>query len=244
MISLQYHPSPNYNDRRATKLAPANQIDMLVLHYTGMQSAQAALERMCDPEAQVSAHYMVTEAGQIFQLIPDHYRAWHAGLGFWRQETDINSRAIGIEIVNPGHEFGYRPFPLRQMQAVRNLCRLLLNRYPIPANHVIAHSDLAPDRKQDPGELFDWSFLAQAGIGLWQTPPASTKMTCAAAPQHQIDLAHFYLRRLGYGIQGHDPVKADFTQVLRAFQRRFAPNLLEQPLCEVQISLMKTYCYL
>lgn len=244
MISLRYHPSPNYNSRRATTLTPANQIDMLVLHYTGMRTARAALDRMCDPDAQVSAHYMVTEAGQIFQLVPDPYRAWHAGSGFWRQETDINSRSIGIEIVNPGHEFGYHPFPLRQMEAVRNLCALLLHRYPIPAHHVIAHSDLAPDRKQDPGELFDWAFLARAGIGHWITPPCPAPTPPSPATQHQFDLAHFYLRRLGYGIQGDDVVKADFSQVLRAFQRRFAPDFLGLPLCSAQISLMKSYNYL
>ena len=140
---------------------------MLVLHYTGMPSAAAALARLCDPGAKVSAHYLVDEDGTVQALVAEQNRAWHAGVSFWRGATGLNDRSIGIEIVNPGHEFGYRPFPPAQMQAVRELCRGILARWPIPARNVVAHSDIAPNRKQDPGELFDWRGLAAAGIGLW-----------------------------------------------------------------------------
>ena len=137
---------------------------MLVLHYTGMQSAAAALARLCDPAAKVSAHYLVDEDGAVHALVEEQNRAWHAGVSFWRGATGLNDRSIGIEIVNPGHEFGYRPFPPAQMQAVRALCHGILARWPgIPARNVVAHSDIAPNRKQDPGELFDWRGLARGG---------------------------------------------------------------------------------
>ncbi len=141
---------------------------MLVLHYTGMQTAAAALARLCDPAAKVSSHYLVDEDGAVHALVEEQNRAWHAGVSFWRGATGLNDRSIGIEIVNPGHEFGYRPFPPVQMRAVRALCHGILARWPgIVARNVVAHSDIAPNRKQDPGELFDWRGLAQAGIGLW-----------------------------------------------------------------------------
>tara|TARA_B100000676_G_scaffold311866_1_gene383465 strand:- start:1489 stop:2187 length:699 start_codon:yes stop_codon:yes gene_type:complete len=158
-------PSPNFGKR-----ADDVPIDMLVLHYTGMKDAELALDRLCDPTAEVSAHYCVDEDGTIFTLVDEKHRAWHAGVSYWRGETDINSRSIGVEIVNPGHEFGYRPFPEAQMAALIPLCQQILSRHPIPARNVVGHSDTAPDRKQDPGELFDWCRLASEGIGLWPEP--------------------------------------------------------------------------
>jgi len=123
---------------------------MLVLHYTGMQSAEAALARLCDRAAKVSSHYVVDEDGSVYALVAEPNRAWHAGVSFWRGVTGLNDRSIGIEIVNPGHEFGYRPFPPAQMQAVRALCQGILRRWPgIEARNVVAHSDIAPNRKQD-----------------------------------------------------------------------------------------------
>ena len=140
---------------------------MLVLHYTGMQSCAAAIERLCDPAAKVSSHYVVDEDGTIYRLVPEEQRAFHAGVSFWRGRRMLNDPSIGIEIVNPGHEWGYRPFPRAQMQAVRDLCLGILSRHAIPALNVVGHSDIAPNRKQDPGELFDWEGLAAEGIGLW-----------------------------------------------------------------------------
>ncbi|PKR54925.1 N-acetylmuramoyl-L-alanine amidase [Thalassospira marina] len=163
-----WQPSPNFGDRPADCA-----IDMLVLHYTGMPSGEAALARMCDPASQVSAHYMVEEDGCIYQLVTEAKRAWHAGRGQWRGCTDVNSRSIGIEIVNPGHEFGYRPFAVRQMDAVIALCKAILGRHTIPAHNIIAHSDMAPERKEDPGELFPWEQFAVEGIGLWPRIDAS-----------------------------------------------------------------------
>jgi len=161
-------PSPN-QDRRGE---PAR-IDMLVVHYTGMTTAEAAIERLCDPASRVSAHYVVEENGTIWRLVPEARRAFHAGRSRWAGESDLNDVSIGIEIANPGHEWGYRPFPEEQIAAVERLSCDLLSRYPIPPRRVVGHSDIAPDRKADPGELFDWPRLARAGIGIWPEPAAN-----------------------------------------------------------------------
>lgn len=197
-------PSPNHDAR------PEGQaIDILVLHYTGMMSGEAALARLCDPEAKVSAHYCVEEDGRILRLVPENRRAWHAGLASWAGDSDINARAIGIEIVNPGHEFGYRPFPSLQMTAVTNLAQDILATHPIPAARVLGHSDVAPLRKQDPGELFDWQRLAAAGVGLWPRDIGAAVLENAVASA---------LQRIGYGY-----VEDDLTAVIRAFQRHYRP---------------------
>lgn len=147
---------------------------MLILHYTGMRTGRAALERLRDPASRVSSHYLVEEDGRIYRLVPEHRRAAHAGVSHWRGHDGLNARSIGIEIVNPGHDWGYRDFPALQMAAVCDLCRDILARHPIPARNVVGHSDVAPDRKKDPGELFDWQGLAANGVGLWPAadPPA------------------------------------------------------------------------
>ncbi len=154
--------SLNFDNRAGVKKP-----SMIILHYTGMQSEEAALKRLCDPAAKVSAHYFVSEVGETLNLVDESKRAWHAGIAYWNGKTDINSESIGIEIVNPGHEFGYRPFPDAQIKAVTSLCIRLMDRYSIPASHVVGHSDIAPKRKEDPGELFPWKILAADGVGVW-----------------------------------------------------------------------------
>lgn len=178
---------------------------MLVIHYTGMLSAEAALKRMCDPAAEVSAHYMIDEAGRVTALVDEEKRAWHAGLSYWRGETGINSRSIGIELVNPGHEFGYRPFPEPQMAALIELAKGVLSRWPIPARNVVGHSDVAPRRKRDPGELFDWRRLAGEGVGLWPAAGAGEGDPAAL------------LAAYGYETE-------DLSASLKAFQRHFRPT--------------------
>jgi len=191
--------SPNFQPRPA-----GTKIDMLVIHYTGMQSAGAALERLCDPAAEVSAHYLIDEAGEVFALVDEENRAWHAGVSSWRGSGGVNSRSIGIELVNPGHEFGYRPFPAAQMTALADLAQGIVARWQIPARNVVGHSDVAPRRKQDPGELFDWYWLAQRGIGLWPRP---------GQPEGEATLL---LAEYGYDT-------ADPEAALVAFQRHFRP---------------------
>ncbi|MGH6954116.1 MAG: N-acetylmuramoyl-L-alanine amidase, partial [Alphaproteobacteria bacterium] len=156
------HPSPNHGER-----GPGAVVNMLLLHYTGMTSCEAALDRLCDPGAKVSAHYLVDEDGAVFRLVAEPRRAWHAGVSYWRGEQDLNSCSLGIELVNPGHEFGYRPFPEPQMAALERLALDLVRRHRIPPSRVLGHSDVAPRRRRDPGELFDWPRLARPGVGLW-----------------------------------------------------------------------------
>ena len=195
-------PSPNHDSRDGAA------IDMLLLHYTGMASGQAALDRLCDPAAKVSAHYTIDEDGTVYAMVPEDRRAWHAGVSHWAGATDINARSIGIELVNPGHEFGYRAFPEEQIAALIPLCHSILVRHPIPSARVLGHSDVAPTRKQDPGELFPWARLAKAGIGRW--------------PQSgQSSLGPEALVRFGY-----DPA-APQDKVIAAFQRHFRPRKLD-----------------
>jgi N-acetylmuramoyl-L-alanine amidase len=196
-------PSPNHDARPHD-----GPIDMLVLHYTGMLSAEAALARLCDPEAKVSAHYAIDEDGTLYALVPEERRAWHAGVSFWAGVTDINARSIGIELVNPGHEFGYRVFPEKQIATLTALAKDILARHPIPPARVLGHSDVAPARKDDPGELFPWLRLAEAGIGLWPERQDSNLTAEALA------------------LYGYDP-GAPPEKVILAFQRHFRPNKLD-----------------
>ncbi len=201
------HPSPNLDDR-----PDGTAIDHLVLHYTGMKTGAAALERLCDPDAKVSAHYLVEEDGQIFQMVDEAKRAWHAGVASWRGARNINARSIGIEIVNPGHEHGYRPFPAEQISAVIELCRDILAHHDIPARNIVGHSDIAPWRKEDPGELFPWASFAAASIGLWPGTGASAEGMDAIEA----------LTSIGYLTM--EPSSTELA--ITAFQRRFRPALL------------------
>ncbi|NQV83292.1 MAG: N-acetylmuramoyl-L-alanine amidase [Rhodospirillales bacterium] len=185
---------------------------MLVIHYTGMQSAFVALDRLCSPAAKVSAHYLIDEDGQVAPLVDEYKRAWHAGVAVWRGETDINARSIGVELVNPGHEFGYRNFPEIQMAALVDLATGIFARHPIAPRNVVGHSDVAPARKTDPGELFDWAALAQAGIGLW---PGDGEPLGVDEAQVLEWLA----------VYGYDT--SNSAQAITAFQRHFRPQTLD-----------------
>lgn len=198
-------PSPNHNARPDGR-AP----DMLILHYTGMETAEAALDRLCDPAAKVSAHYTVDEDGTVYAHVPEDRRAWHAGAGYWQGETDINGASIGIEIVNPGHEFGYRPFPEEQMAALIPLVADIVGRHDIPRANIVGHSDVAPARKQDPGELFDWQRLAKLKLAL---PIPDGRLVDPYWTDGAFVLA---LERFGYDIE-------DGRAATIAFQRRFRP---------------------
>jgi len=206
MRDIVLAPSPNHGPR-----ADNLPVDMLVLHYTGMPDGSSALDWLCRRESQVSAHYLVEEDGQIIQLVAEDRRAWHAGKAAWRGHQDVNGRSIGIEIVNPGHDYGYRAFPATQMQAVMTLCRDILRRHPIPARNVVGHSDVAPSRKRDPGELFPWQELAAANIGLWPQPaPAVTGSFAALMRDFGYDLANNPLASVTSAMQRHfRPARVD-----------------------------------
>ncbi len=219
-MQIIYHPSPNH-DARDT-VSP----HILVLHYTGMTDGQAAIDLLCSPQSRVSSHYVVEEDGRVFGLVPENMRAWHAGASQWRGDTGLNSVSLGIEIVNPGHEWGYRPFPEAQMAAVRDLCLDIMTRHRIAARDIIGHSDIAPLRKADPGELFDWPYLARSGVGvLPPLPLPDTRATLdIAAEGAAVSELQTKLQRYGYGL----PVTGVYDNltfaVVRAFQRHFHPT--------------------
>lgn len=200
-------PSPNFDARSLP-------VSIIVLHYTGMQTAQAAIDRLRDPEAKVSAHYLVAEDGQILRMVAEDQRAWHAGKSRWRGIEDVNSASIGIEIVNPGHEFGYRPFMEEQIDAVVRLVAEITERHGITRGNVVGHSDIAPTRKQDPGELFPWSRLAKLRLAL----PRPTK---GLLDPMWTDAGFLVaLERFGYDV-------TDKLAAVVAFQRRFRPELID-----------------
>lgn len=217
-INVLQCPSPNHGPR-----PDGAAVDMLILHYTGMESASAALERLCDPVARVSAHYMIDEDGTLWQMVDEDRRAWHAGVAFWAGDTDINDRSIGIELVNPGHDRGYRAFPEIQMAVLVELARAIVKRHEIPAHRVLGHSDISPDRKQDPGELFDWPRLARAGIGLWPKDAAPTD----ADLEDRLGRAQTLLTRFGYRTGNGGELDDDTRHALVAFQRHFRPGRVD-----------------
>lgn len=200
-------PSPNHDER-------ALPVSMIVLHYTGMETAAAALARLRDPGAKVSAHYLVDEDGSVLRLVDEDRRAWHAGASHWRGIADVNSASIGIEIVNPGHEFGYRAYPDAQVEAVIRLIAAIKDRHAITRGNVVGHSDIAPTRKRDPGELFPWSRLARLRLAL---PRPTRSLMDPRWPEAGFLLA---LERFGYDVT--EPMAA-----IMAFQRRYRPELID-----------------
>ncbi len=209
-------PSPNHDERIGQERA-----DILLLHYTGMVSGEAALARLRDPESKVSSHYLVEEDGRVFQLVPEARRAWHAGQGSWHGRADVNSRSLGVEIVNPGHAHGYRPFPDRQIAAVIELCRDCVDRLSIAPQLVLAHSDTAPARKEDPGELFPWDQLFRAGIGLC-VPVASATSQDGLSPGQSgpaVRVLQSELSAIGYKVPRGGEYDEATRLVVAAFQR-------------------------
>lgn len=194
--------------------------DALVLHYTGMRDGPSAIDWLCNPASQVSCHYVVTETGRILQLVDEDRRAWHAGRSFWRGETDLNSASIGVEIVNGGHDFGLPAFPPQQIAAVIALCRDIIGRHDIPPTRVLAHSDIAPSRKRDPGERFPWDELAEAGVGLW---PCVQNVRIGDSPM-PVAAIQTHLAEIGYGIAKTGSFDVETETVLCAFQRRYRPT--------------------
>tara|TARA_B100001989_G_scaffold128627_1_gene90952 strand:- start:3151 stop:3870 length:720 start_codon:yes stop_codon:yes gene_type:complete len=192
--------------------------DLIILHYTGMESAEDAFERLSNAEDKVSAHYIVYEDGAFDTIIPESLRAWHAGHSYWKGETDINSYSVGIEIVNPGHEFGYRPFPQEQMKVVLDLCRDIISRHEI--RYVLGHSDIAPERKTDPGELFDWKYLAENGVGLWPDPSEAEREKAKDVALNDYDAEKLFTQF------GYNPLAA-FQDIVTAFQRHYYPQVFE-----------------
>ncbi|MCQ8184936.1 N-acetylmuramoyl-L-alanine amidase [Parvularcula maris] len=209
MTEKKVWTSPNHGDRKG------HDISMIVLHYTGMKTGDEALERLCDPESSVSAHYLIEEDGRTHRLVPEERRAWHAGVGSWGKSEDINSVSIGIELVNPGHEWGYKPFAEAQIDALVTLLDRLKQAYQVPRSRIVGHSDVAPDRKEDPGEKFPWAVLAAEGLAL---APWS-----GVVPDNvpEAEEAEALLTKIGYGVEQFGVVPC-----ITAFQRHFCPMAL------------------
>ena len=227
-IATVFRASPNYGERRGP-FAP----DAIILHYTGMNSAEAALALLCNPASGVSCHYVVLEDGGIVQLVRESARAWHAGDSFWQGHTDLNSASIGIEIVNAGHDGGLPPFADAQIESVVALCRDLSQRYSIIPARVLAHSDIAPSRKRDPGERFPWSRLAKAGVGVWRESDQAK-----AGPTMNMAGVQTMLARYGYKIEQTGVLDARTRAVVVAFQRHFRPAHTDGELDPQTVSIL------
>ena len=219
-IASDVIPSANFGERNKGRMP-----DMILLHYTGMPDANGAIAQLCAAGTDVSAHYIVLEDGRIIQCVPESKRAWHAGASVWAGEEDINSCSIGIEIVNRGHDWGYPEFPLRQIAAVIALCRGIILRRNVPSHRVLAHSDVAPSRKKDPGEKFPWHSMANSGVGHWVQPAPivrsdALKIGTVSDGVRDLQLA---LARYGYGVPVNGRFDTATLDVVTAFQRHFRP---------------------
>lgn len=208
MLEICHHPSPNFGPRRGGAV-----VELVVLHHTAMENAEAALTRLCDPAAEVSSHYLIGEDGTLWQLVTEEMRAWHAGAGSWGGRGDVNSRSIGIELANPGPLRGLPPFSARQMDTLERLLGDILARHRLPPAAVIAHSDMAPERKSDPGPAFDWRRLARAGLSIW---PAEAE----EAPPPDMATFRAAATRFGY------PADVEDAALLEAFRLRFRPGAM------------------
>jgi N-acetylmuramoyl-L-alanine amidase len=222
-IDVRPFPSPNHNERKGKP------IDSIILHYTGMESADAALDLLCDPVHEVSCHYLVRADGQAFQLVPEARRAWHAGRGSWAGETDMNARSIGIEMANAGHKYGAPPYEDAQIETVIALCNDIAARHAIPPTRILGHSDIAIGRKIDPGEVFPWDRLAAAGVGHWVDPAplgiAGHSLQLDDGDPEVIALQQ-ELAEYGYGIAATGTYDDMTAMVVSAFQRHFRPALV------------------
>jgi N-acetylmuramoyl-L-alanine amidase len=216
-------PSPNFGERRGTPTP-----DMIVLHYTGMESGPAAEAWLCNPASEVSSHYIVHEDGRVVQMVREIDRAWHAGKSSWHGHGDINSASIGIEVVNPGHAFGYPDFPVQQIDSVISLCRDIMRRQGISADRVLAHSDVAPGRKIDPGEKFPWRRLAGAGLGVFAKAKEPDEAVLLPGDSgKRVERLQSMLARFGYGIEATGTYDAPTEIVVAAFQRHHRPARLD-----------------
>jgi N-acetylmuramoyl-L-alanine amidase len=221
-------PSPNI-EPRFRALTPT----ILILHYTGLETVERALDVLSRPDCKVSCHYVVDVDGRVIQMVAEEMRAWHAGLSSWHGETDINSASIGIEIQNGGHALGYPDFPEAQMRAVIALSRDICHRHGIAPERVLAHSDIAPARKIDPGEKFDWARLAAEGVGYWLPAEPVDRSDAGVGPGadgEEIAEARLLLARFGYGVAGEGPLDEELGFVLRAFQLHFRPARVDRRL--------------
>jgi len=228
-FAAKVFPSPNHGERKFRDGATGRRPDTLILHYTGMADAGEALQWLCNPASQVSSHYFVFENGHILQLVPEERRAWHAGASHWAGETDLNSASIGIEIAHPGHPAGLPDFPEAQIAATLNLCRDICERWQISPERVLAHSDIAPGRKIDPGEKFPWRRFAEGGVGLWiePAPIKGGRFFARGDAGPPVEALQAMFAMLGYGVAVDGTYDERFEAVVAAFQRHWRPEKVD-----------------
>ena len=221
-MKIKSFPSPNFDERTLP-------VEFLILHYTGMETGEVAIERLCDSDAKVSAHYVVKEDGSVLSLVEEEKRAWHAGVSEWKGIANINSASIGIEIVNGGHDYGLPDFPDVQINAVIALSKAIMERWNITPRNVLGHSDIAPERKQDPGEKFPWTGLAAAGVGLWPTELTDDTRVLfeAGARGRGVTIAQTGLAHIGYGARVTGVLDDETRLILAALQRRYRPSKID-----------------
>ena len=223
-IALNY--SPNFYPKKRLK----KEIRFIIFHYTGMKSNKAAIRKLTDIQSQVASHYFITHTGKIITLVPDLYTAWHAGISSWKDFKSLNKNSIGIEITNPGHQFGYRKFSKKQINSIINLSKLLIKKYKIDKKNFLGHSDIAPDRKKDPGEKFPWEYLAKKNIGIWHNLKKQKLKKLRKTKCNEIIKKNFLnnLLKIGYSKKMRNNIKKrEYSSfVVKAFQRRFRPELV------------------
>ena len=218
--------SPNFNSQKRLK----KQVRFIVLHYTGMKSENDAINKLTNIQSQVASHYLITRNGKIINLVPDLYIAWHAGISSWKTLNSLNKNSIGIEITNPGHQFGYKKFSKKQINSLINLSKFLIKKYKINKRNILGHSDIAPDRKKDPGEKFPWEYLAKKHIGIWHNLDKQKLKKLRKKKCNEI-MKNLFLNNLfsiGYAKRGKNNVEKSRYHifVVKAFQRRFRPELI------------------
>lgn len=223
-IALNY--SPNFCPKKRLK----KEIRFIIFHYTGMKSEKAATKKLTDIQSQVASHYFITHTGKIITLVPDLYTAWHAGISSWKDFKSLNKNSIGIEITNPGHQFGYRKFSKKQINSIINLSKLLIKKYKINKKNFLGHSDIAPDRKKDPGEKFPWEYLAKKNIGIWYNLKKKKLKKLRKKKCNGIAKKNFLnnILKIGYSKKMINNIKKReyLSLVVKAFQRRFRPELV------------------
>ena len=218
--------SPNFNSQKRLK----KQVRFIILHYTGMKSEKEAIIKLTNIQSQVASHYLIIRSGKIINLVPDLYIAWHAGISSWKTLNSLNKNSIGIEITNPGHQFGYKKFSKKQINSLINLSKFLIKKYKINKRNILGHSDIAPDRKKDPGEKFPWGYLAKKNISIWHNLDKQKLRKLRKKKCNEL-MKKFFLNNLfsiGYAKRGKNNVEKSRYHifVVKAFQRRFRPELI------------------
>jgi len=221
----------NYSPNFEIKKRKPKQVKFIIFHYTGMKRESEAIERLTNIKSKVSSHYLIKNNGEIVIMVPDLYEAWHAGVSSWKNLKSLNKHSIGIEISNPGHEYNYKKFSKKQIQSIKKLSKFLIEKYKINQKNILGHSDIAPDRKKDPGEKFPWKYLAQFGIGKWHSISQKTLLNNRKKKISLLDKKNFYLNlsKIGYSNKCPKEIKKDkfLKFVISAFQRRFRQELID-----------------